>query len=128
MAERLSPLVPLPTRMDPSLRQALSDFFRQVVREVNWKAYDISAIASSKAVGSDIVLVDASASAVAVTLPYAKDWRDRVMRVKKVDAGANYVSVIPQSGETLDGTATVAITTPNTCLQIVSANGNWFIV
>lgn len=128
MARRLPELVSLPTTMPTEWRTPLQQILSSLVREVNWQALDITAIAASAAVGHDVVLADASATAVTVTLPDAERWRDREIRVKKIDTSANRVNLVGTNGQTIDGTATAAITQPNTCVDVVAARGNWYIV
>ncbi len=129
MAQRVNPLPQLPANMNPQLRRQLIDILKAHAQQINYATgWDIARITSASTVAHDLVLVDVSGTAsVAVTVPFAKDWRDRVLRVKKIDTGAGNVSILAQSGETIDGTATIGITTAYTCLQLVSDGKAWYI-
>jgi len=114
--------------MEDHSRRALTLYLEQLRSQVNTTADDVTTVSSSTVVGSSVVLVDATSAAVTVTLVPALNWIDQVMRVKKTDTGPNYVLIVPQSGEKVDNTATVAITQSYTCLQLVSDGSNWWIV
>jgi hypothetical protein len=67
-----------------------------------------------------IVYVDAAAGAVAVTLPTFNENSGRVLRIIKVDATANEVTLTPASGETINGAASKMITTPYSGIQLTA--------
>jgi hypothetical protein len=71
--------------------------------------------------------VDASGGAVTITLPTAVGCAGREYRVKKIDASANAVTVATTSSQTIDGSATLAITTRYTTLAVYSDGANWSI-
>lgn len=128
-ARRLDPFIPLPTSMDPLLREALISVLRSHALQINRMCYDRTAITSGQAVGASIVFVDATATAsVQVVLPPAKDWQDDVIRVKKMNSNTNEVRIIGSNSETIDETATVVLTTQYVCLQLFSDGANWYIV
>ena len=128
MPERVRRLTTLPTDMPPLWRQTLEQVFQEISRQVNWTSIDVTAIATSQAVGHDFVKVDASASAVTVTLPKPNDWFDRILRVKKIDATSNPVNVVCHDGSDIDGTPTVAISTQYIAFQFISDGKNWWVV
>jgi hypothetical protein len=130
MSDRVSTFPSLPTDMDAELRRALMRVFQEHARQINWATGDDVAgtITTSGPIAYDIAPADASGGEVALTLPPAADWRDRTMKVKKLDSSGNLVKIVPQSGETLDGTATVAISVQYTCLQVMSTGTEWIIV
>lgn len=51
----------------------------------------------------DLVLVDATAGVVTVTLPFVDDAQRKLYTVKKIDAGGNAVTVQGGGAETIDG-------------------------
>ena len=129
MVMRVSPHAVLPVSLATNVRQALARILQDHARQLNWATgTDVSRVTTSQSLTADIALVDASAADVSLTLPPAKDWPDRTMRIKKTDSSANFVNIVPQAGETCDGTATVAISMTYTCLQVVSDGKAWYIV
>ena len=72
------------------------------------------------------ILVDASSGPITVTLP-ALIATDRVM-IKKIDASANGVTIIPPGSELIDGQASQLIATTYVALHLVNNGTNWFIV
>ncbi len=128
MPERVRRLTALPTDMPPLWRQTLEQVFQEISRQVNWTSIDVTAVATSQAVGHDFVKVDASASAVTVTLPKPNEWFDRILRVKKIDATSNPVNVVCYDGSDIDGTLTVAISQQYTALQFISDGKDWWVV
>jgi hypothetical protein len=85
--------------------------------------------ASTTLVLSDsIVLVDATAGAVTVTLPPALNAEDKRYTIKKIDASGNAVTIDGNGAETIDGSATKSLATQYKAYEIVSQNGAWWIV
>jgi len=75
-------------------------------------------------VEDDVVLVDASAGAVTITL-HAVATADYPITIKKIDSSANAVTIDPNGAETIDGAATVVIATQNTVSQLYSDGSTW---
>ena len=75
-----------------------------------------------------IILADSTAGAVTISLPPATTAVSRVFVVKRVNAGANNVTVDPFGSETIDGAATYALTTQWSYVRFVSNGTAWFIV
>jgi hypothetical protein len=75
-----------------------------------------------------IVLVDATAGAVTVTLPPALNAEEKRFTIKKVDASGNAVTIDGNGAETIDGAATKSLAAQYNAYDIVSQNGAWWIV
>lgn len=118
----------LPSDIPGHWRQAISEYIELVAAQTNRIAHDMTAIATSQPVSSSIVLVDATASPVTVTLPPALNWRDDVLRIKKMDTGSNTVAVVANGTEKIDETSTIAITVQYVCIQCFSDGEQWYIV
>jgi hypothetical protein len=73
-----------------------------------------------------IVLADATAGNMSITLPTAVGVKDVVFMVKKIDSSAFTVTVVPASLETIDGQVNFPLVTQYSTLAIVSDNVNWF--
>jgi hypothetical protein len=75
------------------------------------------------------IWVDASAGAVTVSLPSAGGaLAEKEFLIKKIDSSFNAVTIDPDGSETIDGNATVAITTQYTAYRIKSNGTNWYII
>lgn len=75
----------------------------------------------------DLVLVDATAGAVTITMPSAATTSGRVYTIKKVDASANAVTL---NGATIDGVANPTLTTQwqSKRVQASGAGTTWYNV
>ncbi len=73
----------------------------------------------------DIILADASAGAITVTLP--DPAVNAVVKVKKIDSSANAVT-IDAAGATIDGEASIQITKQHESYTLVSDGSAWYIV
>ena len=83
--------------------------------------------ASGNVLGTDyLILADATAGAVTVTLPKASDSLGRILLVKKLDASANAVTIDGDGTETIDNLASVAITTQNTTVRMLCDGLAWW--
>jgi hypothetical protein len=75
----------------------------------------------------DFVFADATLGGFTVTLPTAVGITGRGYSVKKADTSVNIVTVATTGGQTIDGSASVTITVPETSLLFISNGANWFI-
>jgi hypothetical protein len=76
------------------------------------------------AVDADALLVDASSGAIAITLPEIA-LAARVI-VKKTDASINTVTVATPGSETIDGSASLTISSQNEAYSLISDGENWY--
>jgi len=74
------------------------------------------------------VLCDATAAAFTVTLPAASGATGRIYNVKKIDSGANAVTVDADGAETIDGDLTAIIGIQYTNIKIQCDGSNWYIL
>ena len=75
---------------------------------------------------NDVVLVNASGSAVNITLPSPASGK--ILTIKKTDAGLNVVNILPSASETIDGATAKTIVGQYDAVQVVSDGTNWFII
>lgn len=88
-----------------------------------------SVTASTSIVSSDFAIIaDSTAAAITVSLPPAATTNGRIFFVKRVNAGANNVTVDPFGSETIDGAATNVLTLQWAKVSIISNGTAWFIV
>lgn len=78
-------------------------------------------------INDEIVLASASTAALTVTLPHAAMATGQVFAIKKTDSTANAVTVEASSGN-VDGAASVAMTTQNEAIHVVSDGTNYWVV
>jgi hypothetical protein len=72
------------------------------------------------------VFVDASSSAVTVTLPSPST--DLIVNVKKIDSSSNDVTVSPNSSETIDDQANIIISSEYASLTFASDGTDYYII
>lgn len=77
---------------------------------------------------STVVLADASAASLTVTLPTAVGIAGKVFTIKRTSSGANTVTIATTSSQTIDGASTVVITAQWTSIDVISDNANWLIL
>lgn len=76
----------------------------------------------------DLLVVDATAGAVTIALPAAAGAFGAAFAVKKVDASGNAVTIDANGAETIDGAATVSISTQWETVRVVSDGSGWFVL
>ena len=90
--------------------------------------YDEVAIDTTLTSSHDVVGVDATAGAVAITLPTANGVSGKRYSVKKIDSSVNAVTVGCTGAETIDGEATQEIEKQYNSLTVISDDTNWLII
>ena len=88
----------------------------------------VDATTSLTAGSSQIILVDATAGAVTVTLPAIADAPKYRYIIKKIDSSANWVTVDADGSETIDGALTMVISTQYDAPSFVPHGTEWSIV
>ena len=76
--------------------------------------------------GDYLLICDATAGAITMTLPPAALVPGRIYVFKRVNSGANQVIVDPSGAETIDGAATHTLTPQWNALTIMSNGVAWF--
>ena len=78
---------------------------------------------------NSIVLANAIAAPVYITLPSSTNITGRLYTVKKIDASANVVPVVTAVGNSIDGLTMKAVTGQYTAVRFASDGGNnWWTV
>lgn len=75
-----------------------------------------------------IVLADASANAITVTLPSADAYTGRRIEIKKIDDSSNIVTIQPVNSQTIDGSLSAQLISQNQVFEIISDGSNWFVM
>jgi hypothetical protein len=78
----------------------------------------------------EVLLVDATGGAAAMSLPTAANMRGQRLTIKKIDVSVNPVNINPFGGETIDGVAApaVVLVAQWQSVDIISDGVNWFIL
>lgn len=91
--------------------------------------FDVTPIsANHTAAAGEIVLVDASAGDITVTLPPSSGEISNRIIIKRVDSSLNFVSIDGDSAETIDDELTQQLTVQWESITIVSDDSNWLII
>jgi hypothetical protein len=75
-----------------------------------------------------VVLVDASAGAVTVTLPPVQARIGLRYYIKKTDTSANAVTIATHAAETIDDCASIEINMQYDCAEVISDDVEWWII
>lgn len=79
--------------------------------------------------GSDsVILADATTAAFNVTLPTAVGISGRQYTIKRINGGANNVTLNTTSSQTIDGVTTKVLNAQYASVTVVSDGANWMIV
>lgn len=102
----------------------------EALRDVSGRTSPIASVTADRALkpSDGTVLADATAGAITLALPPAASARGRIFTVKKVDASGNAVTLDGNDAETIDGAATLAITTQHQSKAIQSDGSGWFVL
>jgi prefoldin subunit 5 len=74
------------------------------------------------------VLANASSGAITITLPTASGIAGRIYVIKKIDSSANAVTITPNTGQTIDGANSYALSTQYKYVVLQSTGSNWVII
>lgn len=88
----------------------------------------VTGIATVVILSDYVLLGDATAGPVTVTLPSAASLEGRTLIIKKIDSTLDTVTIAANGGETIDGEATQVIYTQYTSKTIVSDGTEWWII
>ena len=75
-----------------------------------------------------VILVNASAAAIDITLPPAESVAGRFFDIKKIDSSTNAVTIEPDGSETIDGASSLATSVQHESFTIFSDGVEWWIL
>jgi hypothetical protein len=114
-------------------RQSLFDMMLALQMEINRGAdgylFPFLAVTSTYTLSLNdaLVFADATSGSFSITLKPARECEQKRVTIKKTTA-ANTVTIDPNGSETIDGAATYALSAQYASVELVSYNGNWWIV
>lgn len=114
-------------RNDPQYILLLSSVVAELQRRITATIVYVSAAYKTNNPG-EVVLVDAAGGAVTVTLPPVKQFYGQIVQVKKMDNSGNAVAIAAQAGQTIDGAASISITSQYNSFTLLSTGTEWVIV
>jgi hypothetical protein len=76
----------------------------------------------------DVILVDASGSAITITLPDAADVEGYEFKIKAIDVSGGNVTIDTTSSQTIDGSTSDTLTSQYEVRRVVSDGSNWHIL
>lgn len=76
----------------------------------------------------EVVLADATGGAFTVTLPTAVGHGGKVFTVKRMNSGANAVTIGTTSSQTIDGATTASLSSQYSARTVVSDGTNWQVL
>jgi hypothetical protein len=75
-----------------------------------------------------IISADATSAPVTITLPTAVNIQGRTFTIKRINSGANAVTVATTSAQTIDGAATRSLGSQWSSVTVVSDGANWLVI
>lgn len=127
--EKVSSAGQIPIEYDKNKFEALLKRYENAINTlVTDQNHPVTLLETSRqvTVGESMIVVDASASAVTVTLPLAKAANQKRLAFKKIDPGSNQVIITGNGAETIDGANTSTISVQYATLEIVSNGLTWY--
>lgn len=120
----------VPLEYDDERLVMLAKAVQQVQERVRRHAIEVVAVtANYTMLDIDLlILADAAAGNVTVTLLTAAAREGRRVIVKKTDVSSNLVIIDPAGSETIDGSATLSLTQRYAMREIVSDGTNWHLI
>lgn len=115
-------------------RQQYNDVLRKVETQLNRAAdgylFPVTRVTTNytMSMNDSIILVDATAGNVTITLQPALQWEQKKFTVKKIDASVNTVTIDANSTELIDGAATKVISTQYVSHDFTSQGGAVWII
>lgn len=97
---------------------------RRLNRNIQYPLATVTGTVSLTA-SNRIALADASGGAVTINLPSATGLSGMIFVVKKIDGSTNSVTIVPQGGQTIEGAASISMTTAQDVRTFVSDGANW---
>lgn len=104
-------------------------------RNLSFTAISVGDFSTTSATGdvsvtnsTTLLLLDTSSGTLTADLFTAVGNEGKSIVIKKISSDTNGAIIDPNSSETADGSATIALYGPNDTLQLVSDNSNWFVL
>ena len=116
--------IAFPQTIDTDTLLALEEFNRKTDDNINYLLKPNIITASTNYSASDLDYTILCSAALTVTLPQASTVRGKAIIIKRI--GAGNVTIDGYSSETIDGAATVTLTTAYESVRVHSDGSNWY--
>jgi hypothetical protein len=111
------------------LNREVVPIVRELTNEVNRVGGDVSTVTAAYSIlSTDRVVICAGGTAYDITLPFADDFENQWLLVKKSTAAAVNNRLLAQSGETIDGAANQTLTQNYGFMEIFCDGVSYHIV
>lgn len=110
------------------LRDWTAREIRKLKGEVLRPLGEVQAVSKSEVAAKwgQIIRVDTSDGGVTVRLPrITSEVINKTIAIKKTTTDSNAVTILPHSGDNVDGSTSYSFTTSQGSVIFVAANGNW---
>lgn len=113
-----------------SYNQVLQAVEQQINRANDGYLFPMVSVTASYAMNYNdaVILADATAGAITITLKPAAECVQKRVTIKKTDSSGNSVTIDGNGAETIDGAATKSLATQYKSYDLVSYGGAWWIV
>jgi hypothetical protein len=78
--------------------------------------------------GDTVLLADATGGNITITLKPALECTEKLVIIKRLNSGANTVTIDANGTETIDGATTVVLNAQYDTTRIMAYGGSWWIV
>lgn len=94
------------------------------------RTHTVVTVTSNYTVDSDdyVILANATSTPIIITLPSATSADLNEYNIKRINAGSNLVTILPQTGELIDGATSIAINFQYASIRVISNGTAWFII
>jgi len=121
----------LPTTFDNSYRLKLGDYLREHATAINQAAslvlFKSVATAAAYTAGANDHIIKCTSGPYTVTLPAASAMQGKKVTVKRADSGTSTLTIQSSSG-TIDGAASVTLTTAWQARTLYSDGTAWLLI
>jgi len=110
-----------------AINREFTPLLRELVREVNRVGGNVTTISADYDVLTSDRVILCTDTALDITLPYAENFKNQFLLVKKGGAAAVNVILNAQTGETIDGAATQTLVQTYGYMELISDGVVWHI-
>lgn len=115
-------------RLIQTLRTRVNDIDNRIFNLKEIKIQNVTDSTINLGNSGGLTLADASNNNMDVVLPLAREARNEIYYVKKIDGSANSVTIKTQNNQTIDGSTTQTISTQYKTFSLISDGSNWWML
>ena len=120
----------LPQYDRQNMNMILNNIKKSINQGVDGYLFPVKAITTSytQSLNDGLILADATAGAITVTLQPALNCTQKRIVIKKIDSTFNIIKIDANSTETIDGSLTKTLYFLYESYELMPYNGNWYII